>query len=213
MKKKAIIALMLGLVCALAGCQAEPAEVAQAPAPSVSVTPAPTPTPTPTPSPEPTPTQWPTAEDIFPREFCFNSGAGGWATELVVAADGSFSGDYQDMEMGGNPPCTYFCHFHGQFSLPEKVNEYTYSVKLERLETGEDKEELDVDGMLWIPSDAYGMEGGEEFLIFLPGAPLDELPEYFVLWSAHGYDSWNDSVLPDYGLYNVAERQGFFSIS
>ncbi len=116
------------------------------------------------------------------------------------------------MDMGGNPPSTYFCNFKGQFSRPEKVNEYTYSMKMEQMEKDEAEEAFDADGMLWIPSEAYGVEGGEEFLIFLPGAPVDELPEYFFLWTAHGYGSWVDySVLPDYGLYNVEEQTGFFA--
>lgn len=173
------------------------------------VTPTLTVTPTPTPSSAPSPA--PTAEDIFPRSFVFCGGAGGWATELDVAADGSFSGYYQDMDMGGDPPTTYFCNFTGQFSTPEKVNEYTYSVRLEKLLKEDIEEKLDAQGMLWVPSIAYGLEGGDEFLIYLPGAPVAELPEYFFNWAGRGYEVWDDQTLFDYGLYNVAEKQGFSS--
>ena len=150
-------------------------------------------------------------EDIFPRRFWFSSGSGGWATELLVAENGTFSGYFQDMDMGGDPPSTYFCKFMGRFRMPKKIDEYTYLASLECLQKEKAEERLDEDGMLWIPSnDAYGLENGDEFLIYLPGTPLDELPELFIAWAAHGYRSWDDSVLPGYGLYNVNEQLGWF---
>lgn len=150
-------------------------------------------------------------EDIFPRRFWFSSGSGGWATELLVSENGTFSGYYQDMDMGCDPPSTYFCKFMGRFSMPKKIDEYTYLASLEFLQKEKAEERLDEDGMLWIPSnDAYGLENGDEFLIYLPGTPLDELPELFIAWAAHGYRSWDDSALPGYGLYNVNEQLGWF---
>lgn len=151
-------------------------------------------------------------EAIFPRSFGLGSGSGGWGTELSVAADGTFSGYFQDMDMGGDPPTTYFCRFTGKFSKPEKVDEYTYSVTMEELKKEKAEEWTDEKGMLWVPSIAYGLEGGEEFLIYLPGAPVESLPEYFVQWSAHGYDTWDDDneTLPGYGLYNVKEQYGWY---
>lgn len=149
-------------------------------------------------------------EDIFPRSFAFGSGSGGWGTELDVAEDGTFSGYYQDMDMGGDPPTTSFCRFTGRFSKPEKINEYTYSVRMEVLKKEKAEEWTDKDGMHWIPSIAYGLEDGDEFLIYLPGAPIESLPEYFVQWSAHGYDSWDNETLTGYGLYNVKEQYGWF---
>ena len=55
------------------------------------------------------------------------------------------------------------------------------------------------------------MEGAEEVLIYLPGAPVSELPEEYINWVR------NDMVDPDavelsfYGLYNVTEQNGFSS--
>lgn len=142
------------------------------------------------------------------------SGVGGWCTELHVATDGSFSGYYHTSVYGGedgNEWTVYFCDFTGRFSTPEKVNEYTYSVKLEELVKEPAEKTITEDGV-FIPDDiAVGIEGGEEFLIYLPGAPLDELPEEFLLWvTAPMMVTDEDTTLPYYGLYNVEEQTGFF---
>ena len=72
--------------------------------------------------------------------FYFSSGAGGWATELKVYADGTFEGHYYDSDMGdrgnGYPNGTqYDSEFKGKFSVPEQVNNYSYSMKVENVET------------------------------------------------------------------------------
>lgn len=150
--------------------------------------------------------------------FYFASGVGGWATELAINGDGSFSGVYFDGEMGvcGEefPNGTeYRCDFTGQFSTPVKVNDYTYSVRLDALtyEKTAGTEEI-IDGKRYCYSDAYGLDGAEEILIYLPDAPLEELPEEYRGWVGY-YDLSNaeESGLPYYGLYNVAEQCGFSS--
>lgn len=230
MKKLVAFLIALTLLGGLTACDRKKTEVVPDPLPSVSVSPAPTPaptpslspspTPTPTPAPSPSltpePTPTPTAEDIFPREFCFASGVGGWSTELQIKADGSFSGNFHDSDMGdsdeGYPNGTvYFCSFTGQFSKLQKVNNYTYSVTVEELNEVPAAEEIE-DGVRYIPSTPYGMCKGE-FLIYLPGAPLDELPEEFVWWVKAPVGIKDDeTMLPWYGLYNVQEKLGWFEI-
>ncbi len=133
------------------------------------------------------------------------SGVGGWSTYIDITADGSFSGyhhewDWDHME-DNNPLCLY--SFTGQFSTPEQINEYTYSMRLEQKEVDQNNKE----DICYIS----GLGDGEEFLIYLPGAPLDELPEEFVWWvrSPMGIKE-EDTSLPSYGLYNVTEEVGFF---
>jgi len=63
-------------------------------------------------------------------EWCFSSGAGGWSTDLWTQADGSFTGEYHDSEMGetgeGYPDGTiYVCRFSGQMSVAAQVDEKT----------------------------------------------------------------------------------------
>ena len=55
-----------------------------------------------------------------PKNFLFCSGAGGWSTGLKLNADGTFSGEYHDSNMGetgdGYPNGTmYECTFSGKF--------------------------------------------------------------------------------------------------
>ena len=72
-------------------------------------------------------------DELKGNRFVFASGAGAWGTELTIDDDGSFKGQYHDSDMGstgdGYPNGTrYYSEFNGQFSEPEKVNEYTYKI-------------------------------------------------------------------------------------
>ena len=148
-------------------------------------------------------------------QFTFSSGAGAWSTLLNVRADGSFSGIYYDSDMD----IQYRCEFTGQFSQPVQVNDYTYSVEISQIEyANEVGAEEAKDGIHYIYSEPYGLSGAETLLIYPPGAPLSELPEYFVNWVASrilgpdGLPSLSDTTaLPFYGLYNEAQQQGFSS--
>lgn len=150
-------------------------------------------------------------------EFYFSSGAGAWRTVLQIEEDGSFSGEYSDSDMGskgeGYPNGTiYFCTFEGKFSEPVKVNDYTYSMKIEEIsyENEIGTEEI-IDEVLYCYSDAYGVAGSEEILIFLPGAPTAELPEEYMSWVRNDMEDPEAQELPFYGLYNVKEQNGFSS--
>lgn len=154
-------------------------------------------------------------EVIFPRAFSHMSGVGGWSTDLYVAEDGSFEGCYfrHSLAEASDRWMLYFSEFSGKFSLPKKVNAYTYSVRLEALDIGAEKGGLEgsEDFTQVGEGAAPGIEGGEEFLIYLPGAPLDELPEDFLLWvKAPGGIEDDDITLPWCGLYNAKEQLGWF---
>lgn len=145
--------------------------------------------------------------------FVFCSGAGGWMTEMTINSDGSFQGEYHDSDMGssgeGYDGTIYQSKFSGQFTEPEKINEYTYSVMIQKInyENEPNTEEIK-DNALYKYTEAYGLEDTEEILIYLPGVPSTELPEEFVQWI--GYDKINeDGELSVYGLYNVVPKNGF----
>lgn len=155
-----------------------------------------------------------TFADLSKYSFNFSSGAGAWGTGLEINADGSFVGGYHDSDMGSTGPgypngTVYICNFNGQFTQLKKVNEYTYSMKLEELkyERAAGIEEIE-NGVKYIYSEAYGVEGGDEFLIYLPGAPVSELPEEFVMWVQ--FDISGASKLSSYALCNVARQYGFW---
>ena len=162
-----------------------------------------------------------TADDLFaslPAPFVFASGVGAWDTQVTIAPDGSFSGVYHDADMGGTgegyPNGTeYICEFTGQFSQPTQVDDHTWSVQLESLSyDGVPETEEIRDGIRYVCSTPYGIEGGEEFLIYLPGAPVADLPEGFCNWvGTQLVDANNDRAteLPFFGLYNVTTQEGF----
>lgn len=147
--------------------------------------------------------------------FEFSSGAGAWSTELKIQADGSFSGSYHDSDMGttgdGYPDGTvYLCDFTGKFAPVQKVNDYTYKTKLEKLETKEKdgKEEL-ADGMRFVYSTPYGLADAQDIYIYVKGAPADKLPQEYQDWVMFPLDG--AKTLPFYGLYNEKEQLGFYS--
>lgn len=142
-------------------------------------------------------------ENIFPREFWVSGPA--YYVGLHVNADASFTGHAEGRTwLPNGEDGKWFGDFSGRFSAPEKVNAYTYSMKVESLKREQGKES-DIDGIHYIPDDSYviGLEDGEELLIYLPGAPIDELPEELI-WTARTYMNLQeeDTVLPNYGIYN-----------
>ena len=157
---------------------------------------------TPAPSPEPL-----SFADLRNVEFYFASGAGAWSTTMMIQADGSFAGEYLDSDMN----IQYYCAFSGQFAPLVKVNEYTYSTQIDAIQyENEVGTEEAKDGILYRYSDAYGLENAENILIYLPGAPLAELPQEFRSWVGyHDLAYTEDTELPFFGLYNEADQCGF----
>lgn len=157
-----------------------------------------------------------TGVEIFstlPDTFWFLSGAGGWSTELHIEEDGSFFGLYHDSDMGmtgeGYPNGTeYICNFTGKFTTPKKVNSYTYSMKIEYMEQEKTEgEEYYEDGVKYVVSTPYGLDSADEILIYLPDAPIAELPEEFLSWAFYGEPE--TETLECYGIYNVSGEEGF----
>lgn len=152
---------------------------------------------------------------ILPSKFVFTSGAGGWGTEMTLNEDGTFKGLYHDSDMGDTGTgysngTVYICDFSGKFTVPEKINEYIYSMNLESLDVegtpGTVYYENDV---RYIVSDPYGFDDADEFLIYLPGCPLEETSEEFLSWSFINTQIRNTIPAGVYGIYNVGGMEGF----
>lgn len=135
---------------------------------------------------------------------------------MVVHDDGTFEGEYSDTDMGdsGTPypkGTRYLSRFTGTLSEPLRVNSYTYSVTLEQIELAREPDTEEIrDGVKYIYSDPYGLNDAETLLFYLPGAPVQELPEEYTNWVL-GYGHAFDAELPFYGLYNSNAEQGFSS--
>lgn len=150
-------------------------------------------------------------------DMTFASGAGGWSTELKLNPDGSFSGSYHDSEMGESGDdypngSIYVATFTGQFNDIKKVNDYTYSMRLGDLNIEETEEKIE-DGVRYVPSDVYGITGGETFYFYTKDAPVAELSEDFLSWrfGVTSEEQQKSDTLAGYGLYNEKEGDGFYT--
>ncbi len=153
--------------------------------------------------------------DIADLEWTFSSGVGAWYTCVWIDEDGTFTGEFHDSEMGetgeGYPDgSVYGCLFHGKMSLAEQVDETTWKLRVDELALDEGQvPEVIEDGMRFVTSDPYGLKEGHEMLLYLPGTPVEKIPEGYLPW-AHLYAFGEDvKELPNYGLYDPQEETGF----
>ena len=161
-----------------------------------------------------------TFEDLSHYAFQFCSGAGGWSTDFEIEKDGSFKGNYHDSDMGDTEEnyengTRYICGFSGNFTGLTKINDYTYEMKMENLtyEETPGKEEI-ADGVKYIYTDVYGLEGTDTFKVYLPGAPVSDLSEEEYFWvrtaNENGAEESQDTLtIPvivnekmEYGIYS-----------
>ena len=142
--------------------------------------------------------------------FGFLSGVGGWETTLEVEPDGSFKGQFYDADMGvtgeGYDNGTlYECTFTGKFSKAKKVDDTSWSAKVEELNYEKEKNGSDryiEDKTLHIMTEPYGLSLGCDIIIYTPDKKVSELSE--------GFKSWMLWKIPDdaetlggIGIYNV----------
>lgn len=153
--------------------------------------------------------------EMLPSKFTFSSGAGGWATVITLNDDGSFKGQYHDSDMGDSGTgyskgTEYISNFSGKFTMPKKINEYIYSMNLESLDVeGTSGTVYYENDIKYIVSDPYGFDNADEFLIYLPGCPLEETSEEFLSWSFINTQIRNTIPTGVYGIYNVGGMKGF----
>ena len=151
---------------------------------------------------------------MIDTSFIFASGVGGWSTVLNVHEDGSFDGEFRDSDMaitgqGFSKGSVYLCDFSGRFGEVEKVNGYTYSMKILDMEYDRavGSEEIR-DETKYIYSAAYGLEDADEILVYTPDAPVSELPDE-VVYSVVLLRGDPGETLGAYGIYNAAGESAF----
>ena len=166
-------------------------------------------------------------------QFIFSSGAGGWATELSVNPDGTFSGLYYDDDMGDTGSgyengTRYECDFTGRFN--EKIltgGPLIYKLIIDEMNCVHKPgtEEI-IDGVRHIYTEPYGLEGltgREDDLIFCDAGVVTQIfTEEERQWlSSVGFGCYVGSdfdyirdvpeELPFAALLNMKEDQAFYS--
>ena len=155
----------------------------------------------------------PVFETLAGLEWSFSSGAGAWSTDMRILADGSFTGEYHDSEMGDYDDAypggtVYFCSFFGQMSIVEKTDDNTWRIRVEKLEKIGETEYIE-DDIRYIPTDVYGLSEGDEMLLYRPGTPVNALPEEMQFW-AHVIDQETPPTeLESWFLSSVQNDSGF----
>lgn len=148
--------------------------------------------------------------------FEFSSGVGAWGTEMVIGKNGEFTGSFHDGEMGetgdGYPNGTiYGCTFHGQISDPEPVDEFTWKAKIVvNADEGQVPEAIE-DGIRFITSAPYGLQNANSITVFLPGTPVEHLPEGFIPWSHLNEIDPDAEEIPYFAIWNEDDKAGFIS--
>ena len=156
-----------------------------------------------------------TFEELSKRRFEFCSGAGGWAENFTIEADGSFTGLFVDSDMGstgeGHDGGTRYCSaYAGHFTNLTRIDDYTYQMTLADIsyENTVGTEEI-LDDILYVYTDSYCLGGTDTFTIYLPGTPLDSLSEEIRSWIYYANDSETQLtmiVIADetngYGIYS-----------
>ncbi len=118
----------------------------------------------------------------IPQHFSFSGKS--WSTNFDLNLDGTFTGKCYDLDKSSweddsdwDSSSIYYS-FDGKFSIPAKIDEYTYSVNLEYLNAKEMPEDKYYeDSTQHIYSKVYGFDDSNEFMIYLPKTPTSILPE------------------------------------
>ena len=116
-------------------------------------------------------------------------------------------------ETGENYPdgTLYGCSFHGQFSDPEPVDEHAWTVNLSvEQDEGQVPEAIE-DGIRYVTAAPYGLEKAQAVTVFLPGTPVDRLPEGFMIWSHLQEIDPEAKSIPYYAIWNEADEAGFIT--
>lgn len=141
----------------------------------------------------------------------------GGQTGMRIQEDGSFSASYYAMDtedtgedyQGGT---MYYGSGFGQIAEPVRVDDYTYKAKVESITYSEAGEESLQGGMRMVYTEVYGLEEAEEFMIYLPGKKVTQLPEAYIEGVKEQLCDENGNMpetLPFYGIFNESTETGF----
>lgn len=91
----------------------------------------------------------------------------------------------------------------------KKADNDSYSMTLEYCNVKDTPDSTWIeDRIQYIASDPYGIDGGKNFTLYLPGTFVQSLPEMYVGWV---YNLEKNTTLSGFGLYNTETQDGFYA--
>lgn len=154
--------------------------------------------------------------DGIPQTFWLTNGSDYWGGNACINKDGTFTGSYhmeEFMEGSDEYGTKYKGEISGSFQEVRKIDDYTYALIVGESSEGFYDMKPAEEGHLTVePTRTRGLGGGRIYLLFLPGHPMDTLPEDFLYWcfdANERYEEREKSELSIWGLYNLDTNYGF----
>ena len=148
-------------------------------------------------------------DDLAGKSYWFWTGHGGWYEKFCIEKDGSFFGIFLDTNMGENAPeyeygTQYNSIYFGQLDNITKIDDYTYAVELKHINYDyEIDSQMIVDKVLNIYTESYFWSDAKILMIYLPGTPINELPDWAYGWIEK--DVMGNTELTDICIANAAD--------
>lgn len=152
--------------------------------------------------------------ELSGKSFVLSSGAGAWASFIDVKDNkGNFEIEFSDADMGH----IYLALGKGQFEMEEKIDDYTYKLKVKNFERTSpepgiyDKDSFDRDQeYLAVPhgleaSDLKNLKPVESVTLYLPFKNIDEIP------NDEGARSWLNMSVSE-GVGKIGNELRVFAI-
>ncbi len=150
-------------------------------------------------------------------DYTFASGAGGWATYLVIDENGRFEGSYHDSEMGAGgddyDATMYVSNFSGQLSDVRKISDLEYTAYVESIEYQDTVGNQEIkDRVLYVYTGANGIDYGKTLHFYMKGSDIKDVNEHLIEWLAMplAWVSDTPKTLPFNVFYNEEDDAGFF---
>ena len=127
--------------------------------------------------------------------------------ELTIAADGSFKGLQKGSTSVNGETVSTAALFNGSFSNIRQISEHTYAAELMEVNYENKRDKFWVEnGEKYLFAEVGGLKVGEEFLLYVPGAQKEELPESYRAL----YADWKpETALETFALHCPETKLGY----
>ena len=155
----------------------------------------------------------------FAGDYTFTAGRGGWATTLALGADGSFTGEFHDDDLGVTGPdypngSKAEARFSGRFASITPTGDGSYTLQCDSSGFAVDGTKGDTrieNGMRVTIGDAYGMEPCGMFTLYPKGYDATKISDEVKSWNS-GTDPLTGPLTANI-LVNDSKQESFYQQS